>query len=142
MNVKGKTEIHHHFIHSVKLGHVNSIERDRNGRYFSQVSILYKETSVSMIRSIWYRYRSTLINTGRTSGFNEHNRERTLYQKRKGRSWRSLMIASFCTFASNLKTRRKLFLFTSILQEIHFATTSFATLKKPNFVRVELLLPI
>ena len=34
---------------------MKSIERDRKSRYLSQVSILFKETSISMISSVWYR---------------------------------------------------------------------------------------
>ena len=41
--------------------HVCSIERDRNDRYFSKVLILFKETPVSMISSIWFRYWLTPI---------------------------------------------------------------------------------
>ena len=48
-------------------GHVTSIERDRNSRYFSQVSIFFNEASVSMISSIWYRYRPTLISQLKTT---------------------------------------------------------------------------
>ena len=39
---------------------MNSIERDRNSRYFLQVSKLFMEISVSIISSIWYRFRPTL----------------------------------------------------------------------------------
>ena len=40
--------------------HMSSIERDRNGRNFSQVSIYFKQPPVSMITSIWYQYQPTL----------------------------------------------------------------------------------
>ena len=35
---------------------VNSIDRNRSSRYFSQVSIFFKETAVSAISCIRYRY--------------------------------------------------------------------------------------
>ena len=41
-------------------GHVSSIERDQNSRYFLQVSIFLNETPMSTISSIWYRCRPTL----------------------------------------------------------------------------------
>lgn len=38
--------------------HLSSIVRDQNSQYFSQtISIFFKETPVSMISSIWNRYR-------------------------------------------------------------------------------------
>ena len=43
--------------HAIPLS-INSIERYRNSRYFSQVSIFFKKTS--MVSNIWYRYRPTL----------------------------------------------------------------------------------
>ena len=40
---------------------MNSIERDRSSRYFWRVSVFFNESPVSMISSIWYRYRPILM---------------------------------------------------------------------------------